>query len=133
MRRSCELVPCRNSSIRKSTGSAPGGLIQNLAQAQDLGVEARDAALQRIGQADGSADGERREAQPARAHRSAGLRQHGIDAERAQQRALARHVGAADHQDAQFAADADIVAHHLIFGNQGMAERFAFEPRAARR
>ena len=42
-------------------GQRPGRLVQNLAQAQDLGVEARDAALQRIGQPDGGADRQRRE------------------------------------------------------------------------
>ena len=41
---------------------------------------------------------QRREPQPTRPHRRAGEGEHGVDADRAQQRALARHVRAADER-----------------------------------
>jgi hypothetical protein len=49
---------------------------QNLPDAQDFGIESRDAALQRVAQLDGCSHRQGSEPQTARAHRSAGLRQH---------------------------------------------------------
>ena len=43
MRRSCELVPCRISSSRNSSGHGPRGQVDDLPHARDLGVEARRA------------------------------------------------------------------------------------------
>ena len=103
------------------------GLVQNLAQAQDFGVEARDAFLQGIRHLDRSAHCQRRDSQRLGAHRRTRLRQHGVDAERPQQGAFAGHVRAADHQHAQLSADPDVVAHHAIFGDQRVPDLAGFE------
>ena len=51
-------------------------------------------------------DRQRREPQPLGPHRGAGQRQHRVDADGPQQRALARHVRAGDDQHARVAAEA---------------------------
>ena len=58
--------------------------------------------MQRIIDANAGADLQRAsDLQRVRAHRRAGHRQHGIDADRAQQGALARHIRAAHQQNAR--------------------------------
>ena len=127
MRRSCELVPCRSSSIRKSTGGASPARRMISAEPRDLGVEPRHARLQRVLDADRRADLERRQPQPPRAHRRPRLRQHGVDAHRAQQRALAGHVRAAHDEHAQLAGQAHVVADRDGLREERMAQPFAVE------
>ena len=57
-----------------------------------------------------------------RAHRPAGLREHGVQADRAQQRALARHVRSGDQQERARRADDDVVADAAIVGNQRVTQ-----------
>ena len=72
--------------------------VGDLANARDLRVESRPAFLQRVLDAQRRADGERREPQRVRTHRRTREREHGVDADRSQQRALAGHVRAADDE-----------------------------------
>ena len=77
IRRSCELVPCRISSSRNSTGLGPRAVSTIDADAQNLGVEARMAGLQRVFDPERRAERERRQAQlggPDRTHPSAPAR-----------------------------------------------------------
>ena len=60
-RRSCELVPCRISSSRNSSGTGPRARSTIVPDAQDLGVEARVPRLQRVLDAQRGADRERRQ------------------------------------------------------------------------
>ena len=102
MRRSCELVPCRISSSRNSSGTGPRAASTIVADAQDLGVEARmarPAASPRCAASRRATSGDSRSRRAA--HRRAGQRQHDVDADRPQQRALARHVRAADDDHAR--------------------------------
>ena len=97
-RRSAEFVPSKISSSRKRAGGGALRDVHHLADPLDLRVEARLAVLERVLDADRRAHGQGRQAQGARAHGGAGLGQHRVDADRAQQRALPGHVGAGDHQ-----------------------------------
>ena len=49
----------------------------------------------------GSDSGQRRQPEAARANGGAGEGEHGVDSHGAQERALSRHVRAADHQQAR--------------------------------
>jgi hypothetical protein len=55
-------------------------------------------------------EAQRRQAQGGGARRSAGLREHRVDAQGAQQRALARHVRPGHQQEGACRADRDVVA-----------------------
>ena len=58
------------------------------------------------------ADRDRRQAQRCGAHRRAGERQHRVDADGPQQRALAGHVRAADDEQLRLAGEANVIRHH---------------------
>ena len=63
-----------------------------------------------------------RHAQLARADRCAGLGQDHVQADRAQQRAFARHVRAGDQDERAGRTDFDVVARTRIVGDERMAE-----------
>ncbi len=67
--------------------------------------------MQRIVDADACADLQRRQLQRRRAHRRPRHCQHGIDSDRAQQGALARHVRAAHQQHARLSAEVATSLH----------------------
>ena len=99
--RSWELVPCRISSSRKRTGDWSARQLDDVADLEDLAVEARVPLLQRILDSNGRTDRQRRQHEAIRAHRRTSQRENGVCADRAKQRALARHVRAADDEHAR--------------------------------
>ena len=80
----------------------PARLIQqvaNLADAQDLGKESRPSLAQGVGVPQAGAEHQGRDAQARGADRRARKCEDGVEANGAHQRALARHVGAADDEN----------------------------------
>ena len=104
--------------------------VRELPQPRDLGVEPRASVLQGIDRPDRGADGERGQPQAPRPHRRSRQGEHRVGSHRAQERALARHVRAADDQEARLVAEPDVVAHRARFGDQRVAELFGVEARA---
>ena len=96
-------------------------------QAPDFSIKPRDAALERIEHADGCAHGERREAQPPGAHRSATLRKNRIDSHRPNEGAFSRHVWPADDEYPQVISKAQVVPHGAAVRQQGMGKAFGFK------
>ena len=92
------------------------------AQPQHLGVEAGAARLQRVLDAQGGAGGRRRQPQPRGAHRRAHQREDRVDADRAQQRRLARHVRPADDEHPRRPAERDVVGDRGGRRQQGMRQ-----------
>ena len=89
----------------------PGRLVDDRPEPRDLGEEPRFARLQRVLHAQRRADRQRRERQAPRAHRRAGLGEHRCDADRPEQRALARHVRSRDDQHARGGVQPHVVRH----------------------
>src|SRR5689334_9651777 len=65
-------------------------------------------------------------------HRSTSQSHYRIDANSAEQRALAGHVGAADHQHSCFVIEAEAVADNFLRRNQRMPKLFTIEQRQGR-
>ena len=63
------------------------------------------------------------------ADRRTGEREHGVHADGSQECALARHVRPAHDQQAQLAAEMDVVANAALPRDQRMAQSSAFEQR----
>lgn len=74
-------------------GERPGGEAHELANAADFGIEAGMTGLEGILNAKGGADGHGAEPQRCGAHGGTRQCQHGVDADRAKECALAGHVG----------------------------------------
>ena len=86
--------------------------------------EVRHALLEGILDADARVEDERRHPHLAGADRTAGVRQDEVDADRLEQRALARHVRAGDEQSRARRPDLDVVGHADVrLGGTGGRDR----------
>ena len=96
--------------------------VDELPDPGDLGVEPRPARLERVLDPERRPDGEHRDPEPPRPDRRPGEGEHRVDADRPQQRALARHVRPADEQHPQLAAEPEVVADARGLGDQRVAD-----------
>ena len=125
--RSPVLVPCRISSSRYSSGrvrassaSPARSTIALSRRSSAMKVDTPCSNESRMRMLEATASGG--QAHGCRAHRAAHLRQHRVDADGAQQRALARHVRAGDQQKCARRPHLDVVAHGLGRREQRMGQ-----------
>ena len=98
------------------------GGVDNLFQPRERRHEIREAELERVFHADARAEIRRRHLERRRTDRGARLREHGVQPDRAQQRALPRHVRPGNQQERPSRSDLDVVRDATAVGQERMAK-----------
>src|SRR5579884_1072944 len=87
-----------------------------------LSVEIGIALGDRVVNPDAGEKPEKRCVELACIHRATGIRQAKVDAERAQERAFPRHIGAGDDSDLSRLFERKIIDHFFLEWNKGMSK-----------
>ena len=98
------------------------GRVDNRFEPRERRHEVRESQLERILDADARKQGGRRRAEGRGADRGSGFRENDVEADGAQERALARHVRSGHEPRLPRARQRHVVAHALLRRDQRVAE-----------